>query len=158
MSSRRHKYGVIKGDQAWYTKAWKVISVLKFSRSRRQRQPVPGCLVLRKSEHVSWLSIKPKQVDFKSKLTKTFVGTTVGLADASANITTKHARTNDLIFKDVEVSFACIFRVQKCLSRSTTFRRSQWECSTRNLRVTAFVISWNYVVFQNGSQIRANEN
>lgn len=50
----------------------------------------------------SFLSVDPKQVDFKSKLTKTFVGSAAGLADTSANTTTKHTRASALISKDVD--------------------------------------------------------
>jgi len=59
--------------------------------------------VVRKPKYVLFLSIEPKQVDFKSKLTKTFVGSAADLADTKANITTKHTTASALMFKDVEV-------------------------------------------------------
>ena len=41
-------------------------------------------------------------MNIKSKLTKTFLGSAAGLADTSANTTTKHIRASALIFKDVD--------------------------------------------------------
>lgn len=63
-----------------------------------------------------FLSIEPEQVDFKSKLTKTFVGSAAGLADTSANTTTKHVRASALIFKDVEVVTLVFFLFKNVLA------------------------------------------
>ena len=62
------------------------------------------------------ISMAPKQVDFKSKLTKTFVGTAVGLADTRLNTTTQHTRASGLILKDVEVVSVVFFAYKNVLA------------------------------------------
>ena len=63
----------------------------------------------------SSLGIELKQVDFKSKLTKTFVGSSAGLADTSANTATKHTRASALIFKDVDEVTLVFFAYKNAL-------------------------------------------
>ena len=98
-------------------------------------------------------------MDFKSKLTKTFVGSSAGLADTSENTTTRHTRASDLIFKDVD-EVALVFFAYKnalvALRRLSAF--SGYDALETDLRETAFVVGCNYVLFKNRSQFIANEN
>ena len=63
----------------------------------------------------TFLGAELKQVDFKSKLTKTFVGSSAGLADTSANTATKHTRASALIFKDVDEVTLVFFAYKNAL-------------------------------------------